>query len=60
MLRRSKKTSPSLVGEFILRYFFRKDCFIFVQTVSSSVFIARCALPAGLFHKVFNTTVENF
>jgi hypothetical protein len=31
-----------------------------VQTASSSVFVARYALPAGLFHKLFNTTVENF
>jgi len=45
---------------FTLYCFFRKNCFILVQTASSSVFVAGYALPAWLFHKDFNTTVENF
>jgi hypothetical protein len=35
-------------------------CFIFVQTASSSVFIAAYALLIPLFHTLFNKTVENF
>jgi len=31
-----------------------------VQTASSAVFIWRCALSKGNFHKVFNISVENF
>jgi len=39
---------------------FVKNCFIFVQTASSSVFIACYALFIPLFHKLFNKTVEKF
>jgi len=37
----------------------RKKCFIFVQTGSSVVFSAACALLIPLFHTLFNKTVEN-
>jgi hypothetical protein len=39
---------------------FEKNCFNFVQTVSSAVFPLGYAPSMRLFHIVFNTTVENF
>jgi len=55
-----KKSRASVAGNFTFHHFFCNNCFILVQTASSSVFVASYALPAGFFHKLFNTTVEIF
>jgi uncharacterized membrane protein YvlD (DUF360 family) len=44
---------------FVLSKIF-ENCFIFVQTASSAVFIVRYAHRIRLFHTLFNKTVENF
>jgi len=52
--------SRSARSRTALRIEMRELCFIFVQTVSSSMFFDACAVVRSFFHTLFNKTVENF